>query len=71
MVPEDLDIDLESDATLGENYGNGRKSGGRKLSSSAEATLLRIKQESETEESNDSHYPLSLSMNNGHHGNSF
>lgn len=65
IVPEDLDIDLEPDAVV--DYANGRKVG-RKTSSPAEGTQPP-KHESETEESNDSHYPISLSMNNGHRGN--
>jgi hypothetical protein len=66
MVPEDLDIDLEPDAVITVDYGNGRKSG-RKTHSPSEVTQP-LKTESETEESNDSHYPISLSMNNGNHG---
>lgn len=66
IVPEDLDIDLEPDAVITVDYANGRKPNNRKATSPAEGNQPP-KQESE-EESNDSHYPISLLINNGHHG---
>jgi predicted transcriptional regulator len=62
MVPEDIEMEMDTDSATSVEYGNGRKSL-RKPSSPSEATLPP-KNDSDQDESNDSQHPLSLTLNN-------
>lgn len=64
-VPEDLDIDLETDAVITVDYGRKQN---RKITSPVEGNKPPNTESENDEESNDSHYPVSLTMSNGHHG---
>jgi hypothetical protein len=69
IVPEDLDIELEQDTVISVDYGNGRKSSNRNIDSPTEGNQppkTESDENDDEEESNDSHYPISLSIN-GHH----
>lgn len=69
MVPEELDMDIESDPVIKAEYGSGRKSL-RKLSSPDVSQPPKIEHDSEHDESDDSQHPLSRSLNNCHNGKS-